>query len=252
MLIDILSRKMWAYPLKDGKIESVVEKYKLFLDSIDSVSSVEGDDYFNNKTFRDLNEKHGIRIYTDVAKDDHLTTHGNKLGIVDRATRTIKNYIQKYMLVHDTTKWVEALPKLIELYNDSPHSSLEDRTPNEVFDDKEYQLHTYARNQFTNHEIQKGIDLNVGDKVRAMIWKGVFDKEKAPFSKEIYIIVDLDGRRYVLADEKGQKVKLKYRPSELLKVNIKFTDLSGSSPNINNWSLSIVLWQVDEENIIYE
>ena len=228
MLIDILSRKMLAYPLKDGRIESVVEKYKSFIGSIDSVNSVEGDDFFNNKTFKDLNDKHGIRIYTDVAKDDHLTSHGNKLGIIDRATRTIKNYIQKYMLVHDTTKWVEALPELVDLYNTTTHSSLDDRTPNQAYDDKEYQIRSYTRNDFTNHDIQKGIDLNVGDRVRAMIGKGVFDKEKAPFSKEIYTIVDLDGRRYVLADEQGKKVKRKYRPSELLKVD-KVTERIGET-----------------------
>ena len=29
-------------------------------------------------------------------------------------------------------------------------------------------------------------------------------------------------------------------------INIVFTDLSGNPVNINNWAMSIVLWQVDE------
>ena len=54
--------------------------------------------------------------------------------------------------------------------------------------------------------------------MRAMVGKNLFDKEKAPFSKEIYTIEKEDGRRYILKDEKGKTLKRRYRPSELLKI----------------------------------
>ena len=31
-------------------------------------------------------------------------------------------------------------------------------------------------------------------------------------------------------------------------LQVKFTDISGNTANISNWSMSIVLWQVDEES----
>jgi len=180
MIIDILSRKMWGYPLKDGKMETVLTEYRKFVESVgkNKIMSVEGDDFFSNKAFKDYNEQCKINVFTDVAKDDHLTNHGNKLGIIDRAVRTIKNYIEKHILVNNTTKWVDVLPHLIELYNTSPHSSLDDRTPNEAYKDEVYLIQKYLKHQRYNDEIQQGIGLKTGDRVRAMVGKHVFDKEK--------------------------------------------------------------------------
>ena len=218
LLMEIPSRKMWAYPLENGQMETVLKAYKSFVNSVGKVVSIEGDDFFSAKSFKDFNEEHHINVFTDVAKDDHLTNHGNKLGIIDRATRTIKSYIQKYMLVHETTKWVKALPSLVELYNTTPHSSLDDKTPNEAYGDDTYIAVKFLKTKLENDIIQKDVNLDVGDRVRAVVGKNVFDKEKAPFSKEIYTIREANGKRFLLEDEKGNAVKRRYRPSELLKV----------------------------------
>ena len=220
MLIDILSRKVWAYPLKNGKMETVMIEYKKFVNSVSKkkIMSIEGDDFFSAAVFKEYNNANGINTFTDIAKDDHLTNHGNKLGIIDRAVRTIKNIIEKYLLIHDTNNWVDAIYGLINLYNDTPHSSLQDRTPNDAYDDEKYLLLKYLKNQRYNDSIQSGLHLHVGDKVRAVVGKNVFDKEKAPFSKEIYTIDREDGRRFIIVDEKGTAMKRRYRPSELLKI----------------------------------
>ena len=220
MLIDILSRKVWAYPLKNGKMDTVMQEYRSFVNSVgkDKIMSVEGDDFFSAASLKDYNNHCDIKTFTDIAKDDHLTNHGNILGIIDRAVRTLKNYIEKYLLIHDTTKWVDALPAIIEIYNDSPHSSLHHRTPNEAYDDEVYLLKKYLKNQQYNDDIQRKLDFAVGDIVRAMVGKNLFDKEKAPFSKELYTIEQEDGRRYIIMDEKGKTLKRRYRPSELLKI----------------------------------
>ncbi len=60
--------------------------------------------------------------------------------------------------------------------------------------------------------------LKVGDKVRTVVGKNVFDKEKAPFSTEIHTIKEVDRRRFLVEGEDGKAVKKRYRPSELLKV----------------------------------
>jgi hypothetical protein len=56
---------------------------------------MEGDDEFNTKIFRDINEVKNIRLDTSVANDNHFAA-GNKLGIIDRLVRTLKENISKY------------------------------------------------------------------------------------------------------------------------------------------------------------
>ena len=77
-----------------------------------------------------MNKELYIDVYTDVAKEDHIVKgKGEKLGIEDRCIRTIKKYIQKYMLVHDDFKWTGYLDKIIELYNDTPNQGIDNHTP---------------------------------------------------------------------------------------------------------------------------
>jgi hypothetical protein len=55
-------------------------------------SLCEGDSEFVSKEFITLNKGKGIRVDTSVAADNHFTA-GNKLGIIDRFTRTLKEYL---------------------------------------------------------------------------------------------------------------------------------------------------------------
>jgi len=159
---------------------------------------------------------------------DHLTSHGNRLGIIDRFTRTIKTYIQKYMLTHENLKWTEYLHKLIDLYNDTPNSGIKDMTPNEVFEDDLYMEGLHKGQLKYNEDVNESFDIEAGDRVRAMLGKGTFEKEKQKFSSEIYTIVKQIGYKFELVGEDGKIIKRKYRASELLKVD-KVVDRLGSA-----------------------
>ena len=94
-LIDILSRKSFMYPLKARKMEDIIEVYKIFLDELRDKYNKKPvklikDDEFKNKSFSELNNKLNILLDSQTAKDDHIT-EGNRLGIIDRFTRTYKN-----------------------------------------------------------------------------------------------------------------------------------------------------------------
>lgn len=220
LAVDIVSRKAFAYPMKKGTMTEVLKAYEQFLiDAGEPVNSVAGDAFFDNDAFQTMNQELNINVYTDVAKDDHITKMGDKLGIVDRATRTLKQLIQKWMLAHDTVKWTEFLPKVLDLYNSTPHSSLKNsHTPDEVYDDADYMNGLYKGQRTKNERAFESIkrDLKPGSRVRAMVGKGQFEKEKARFSTEVYTIVRQEGYRFVLEDEKGKELTRLYRPSELL------------------------------------
>jgi hypothetical protein len=198
-----------------------MDAYEEFLKDVgEQVNSVAGDDEFNNVEFKEFNNEMYINLYTDVAKEDHIVKgKGDKLGIVDRCIRTIKKYIQKYMLEHDDFKWTKYIGKLIELYNDMPHQGIKDMTPNEVFDDYDYMKGLYKGQKKHNQTVNDSFDLKPGDTVRAILGKGTFEKEKQKFSSELYTVKEQLGYRFILIDEAGKIVKRKYRANELLKVN---------------------------------
>ena len=53
---------------------------------------MEGDNEFSSAKFCEDND---IRLDTSVAKEEHIS-NGNKLGIIDRLVRTLRELIEKY------------------------------------------------------------------------------------------------------------------------------------------------------------
>jgi len=136
LLIDIMSRKAFCYPISGYKnMTKIVTAYKKFLSQVDRVEAIEGDSEFASKEFITLNKEKGIRVDTSVAADNHFTT-GNKLGIIDRFTRTLKENIKKY---RESIGKIGNLPNIIQsiinMYNDSPHRGIKGKTPNQVWND---------------------------------------------------------------------------------------------------------------------
>jgi hypothetical protein len=159
-------------------------------------------------------------VFNDVAKDDHIIKGtGDKLGVVDGCIRTIKQYISKYMLAHDDFKRTSYLYKLVELYNDTPNQGIYDKTPEEVFSDLDYMEGLYKGQRKHNQDVNDTYELKAGDTMRAMVGKGIFDKEKAKFSQVLYTIKEQVGYRFSLLGEGGEDVKRKYRAGELMKVD---------------------------------
>ena len=73
-----------------------------------------------------LLEQHNIKHIT-AEPGDHKV-----LGIIYRVCRTIKVNIYKYMKENNTTKYLEQLPKIIDGYNNTPHRSIFNLSPDEA------------------------------------------------------------------------------------------------------------------------
>jgi len=93
LLVDIMSRKAWAYVLPSMSWDNILNKYKEFLSEVGNINGIEGDNQFSFKSFVDFNESKNIRLDTSISKDEHITAHGNKLGIIDRPVCTLKDMI---------------------------------------------------------------------------------------------------------------------------------------------------------------
>jgi hypothetical protein len=213
--VNIISRKAYAYPLKSNKMQNILEAYRNFLEDAEEVVMVQGDNEFNNKLFLDYNNNNNVVVLTDVAKDDHMTNKGNKLGIIDAFVKTLKRRIRLYMEAYDTNKYVDALDDLLDGYNETPHSSLpKDVSPNEAHKDKVIQTEVQNENARVNVDVEADVKVKVGDNVRVAEVKGTFEKEKGTFSKQIYTVDERIGNRYKIEGKRRL-----YKPYELLVVD---------------------------------
>ena len=92
-----------------------------------------------------------------------------------------------------------------------------------------YMVGLYKSQKKHNEKENEKIDIKEGERVRAMVGKGVFEKEKAKFSTKVYKGLRQEGYRFVLENEDGKEVKRRYRPSELLVIRGEVVDRLGKT-----------------------
>jgi hypothetical protein len=228
LLIDIMSRKAFCYPISGYKnMTKIITAYKKFLSQVDRVEAIEGDSEFASKEFITLNKEKGIRVDTSVAADNHFTT-GNKLGIIDRFTRTLKENIKKY---RESIGKIGNLPNIIQsiinMYNDSPHRGIKGKTPNQVWNDTNEQNIQNMKDTISNDKLFNKLTIGIGDTVRVLENKNKFDKGSAQFSKELYEVHDRIGYSFKVKDSDGNVKRRRYKPHELLQV-VNMTESSRS------------------------
>jgi hypothetical protein len=212
LIVDVMSRKAFAYCLLNEKMNEVVKFFKEFINNVKEVRAVTGDNFFESKEFKEVCKTKHIELYTGIAKDDHMT-YGNRLGIIDRLTRTLKNMINRRMVSDEDVRWTSWLSEIIELYNELPHRSLDKQSPDEVWGNRIAQIKKHSEETIYNNELFNKCNLKEGDIVRTHKGKKNFDKEGMTFSKETHEIKERVGYKFKV---KGLGKSLK--PHELLKV----------------------------------
>ncbi len=99
LLKDILSRKAWAYVLtksqKEKRAAVSVKALHEFKNEVGLIKGLEGDNEFSSAAIKTFCDDNDIRLDTSVAKEEHIS-NGNKLGIIDRLVRTLRELIEKY------------------------------------------------------------------------------------------------------------------------------------------------------------
>jgi hypothetical protein len=101
------------------------------------------------------------------------------------------------MLLQNDTQWSKWLPKIISVYNKTPHASLNNRTPDEVSADvngMEKRFLQVAKHNQAEDALEAPI--SVGNTVRILESKKTFAKEGPTFSKELYVVVKKDGFKW--------------------------------------------------------
>jgi Integrase core domain len=206
-MVEITSRKAYAYPLKTKGAEEVLNQFKKLKEEVKEIKGIECDEgsEFVNKKFREWCETEKIKLITFNGE-----LNKNSLGIVNRFHRTLRSIITK---VFPNGKWVENLQKIIDAYNDTKHSATGYK-PNEVTEE--------IAKKIRNEKIIDGLpskekmnEYQVGDSVRYFIPVLTFGKGSGSWSRTIHSIEKIEGNSFYLS-EMGKR---KFRYYELQKVD---------------------------------
>lgn len=219
MLINVNTRKAYAYPMRGKGTVQVIGALNKFIKEVPDVSSITSDQdsaYLADETLEWM-QKHNIK-YTTTKDDNH-----NNLGIINRFMRTIRdraydlnifdptlwseldkdgNYIEKKSSTYDPKKFIteKQMQQLIKGYNDTPHKSLRMKDGRKVIknapDDMDFDKEErYIKMKKVD---TKPYDFQVGEKVKIVQEKEINKKRRRVVSDEVYTVEAQPGNLYRL------------------------------------------------------
>ena len=155
--------------------------------------------------FKELINKHKIIHHISVGTDEMHT----KQAIVERVHRTIREMIGRYMQINNTKKYIDVLPKLVENYNNTQHSTTGHK-PYNIFKGKKENEQTIQRAPF----------LSIGQKVRILLNKSIFKKSGTPtWSNTVWKVIKHEKLGHIIENvETGEIKERTYKRYELLPI----------------------------------
>lgn len=199
--VDIFTRQAKAVAVTTKHATNTADAFENIISEVKPhvVYSDDGNEWRGK--FQELLERNNI-IHQVKDYGDH-----NALGIIDRFSQTIKRMIAKYMTANDTKNWIQQLPKIVDIYNRTPHTSISDIKPKDA--EQEENIETIGTLNFNKRENdQKHINhsIKVNDLVRVQRMKGTFEKGyEITYSKEIHKVISVENSHAILEDGSRHK-----------------------------------------------
>jgi len=213
VFIDVFTRKVFLKPLKKKNVDDVLFNIiDIFKDYIPHVITSDSDLTFLSNKIQELFNEYSIYHDVIIARDDHKV-----LGIIDRFALNIKTVLSKLFLRNNNTNWIDNIEDIVENYNNTPHSSIENLSPNQATLEKN-QADIAMINSSKSKMVKIKSAFSVADRVRIKI-KETFKKGSEPrYGNKIYIVESVNGKRITLDNDKT------YLESDLIKTLIENTD----------------------------
>lgn len=213
--IDIFSRYLWAYPIKNKKATSTLECLKNVIkeikskypDNVIAITCDNGSEFLG--AFKKYLDSEKIFIFYN---DPYSITAKTHMGIVERVNRTMWGFIKKYTAANNTLKFVDRIPEFVKNYNNKVHGTIKMK-PIDAFNGTKIPIHE-------NNDIVS--EINIGDKVRTIRKINKFDKAgfSQKWSEIVYEVIEKNGNRYSLKNtDNGKKLTITYLPRELQKID---------------------------------
>ena len=222
LMIDIFSRKLAIEPIPNKKASSVLVGIKRCVTAMGKIPTMMQSD--KGSEWKDSVQKwydsEGI-----VTKQADVGDH-RSLGIIDSASRLVKNWIHRHITHTQQNKFIDAIPTFVSAYNRTPHTSLGGLTPNQAIKYPwEVQRYRFEKRVQKKKYERKEKTFDVGDHVRVLKNKETFDRGyHVKYSLTVYQVVSVKGLYYTLDNGKS------YRADRLLKVPAPTPDASVAPP----------------------
>jgi hypothetical protein len=119
IMIDILSRYVYAVPLKTLQGKEMVTALKTVFEGGTKPSKIQSDKgvEFNNRLVKGFLSKEGVDYFTTSNPE-------TKANFSERVIQTIKARLTRYMDYKQKHRWVDVLQDVIEGYNNTYHRSI--------------------------------------------------------------------------------------------------------------------------------
>lgn len=204
-VIDVFTRKAYAQPLKTKEEDEFIAAFL----NIIKTSGTEDTPYLivsdSDSTFTTSKKIDKLMNKLKIALNPVPTNDHHALGIIDNFAKRIKQILHKHFIKTHTHNWVDILPKIIENYNKTPHTSILDIKPNDADSKTNIPLILELNRQKAKSETTFVNKFKAGDKVRIKIDDKFSKKSEGTFSKEIYEVESSSGRTVLLTNGKRKK-----------------------------------------------
>ena len=189
LAIDILSKFVWTVPLRTTTGEEMVRALTQILAlgrKPTHLRSDRGSEFVNQKVKTFL-KKEAIEFF--------VTDNVVKASYAERAIKTIKSRLVRYMTHQQTHRWVDVLQKVTESYNATYHRSIK-RTPKSVKAKDSVALWKLQYDSQPKSSRQgplrvRDYTFKVGDLVRVSFLRRAFQREyDERWSRELFVVND--------------------------------------------------------------
>jgi len=197
--INIDTRFSYASYGKDKKGATIINMLNDFLKNaliIHSITSDSGSE-FTSKDSKEWFEKNNIKTY-------FWTGDSHRLGIINRFHRTLKQKLLKYMISTDSTRWIDIMSNLILNLNHTYNRGIK-MTPYDA-------SNPMLTSQIILDAIEKTTKIHnieplfkIGDLVRVMKKKKLFNKQDTNYSDQVLTITKVNKNTVTIEDDKGHE-----------------------------------------------
>ena len=182
VVIDCFSKMVYARPVKRKNADYMSDAFQKIFHDLNffpnSLITDRGLEFYNSKVQK-IFEHYGINHYHTKTKTKW------KASMAERVIRTLKTRLQKYFYQNKTKRWLDFLPQLVKNYNSTPHRTI-GMSPDQVTFQNSAAIYKCVFGDINLKVIPR---LSIGDKVRILVEKTLFEKGYKPnWSEKIYKI----------------------------------------------------------------
>jgi hypothetical protein len=210
--IDISTRYLFVYLLKNKDIDSILDAMNMFADDVYNKTgehirklAFDEESSFLSKRFSAFVDEEQITIDVNNSKK-------HRLSIVDRAIKSMRDKLNKFFVLNQSFVWFHKDPKLniitqlTKNYNKTEHKAFGNE-----FSPKEVMSNPILQNYFRQNKIdeyeeildskESKDNLQIGDTVRVQINKNTFEKSvPIKFTTRVYVIEKVNTNTVKLKD----------------------------------------------------